>query len=75
MRVLRKLYKYENSQYDVGREVSVYSQSTLSAKEQLELARINWQVNHIESFNDHADIMHKFNSLKKRGKTQPRALF
>ncbi|WP_332872743.1 hypothetical protein [Providencia rettgeri] len=75
MRVLRKLYKYENSQYDVGREVSVYSQSTLSAKEQLELARINWQVNHIESFNDHADIMHKFNSLKKEEKLSQKRCF
>src|SRR5699024_712986 len=34
MRVLRKLYKYENSQYDPERKVSLYQLDILSDKEQ-----------------------------------------
>ncbi|OAT47179.1 hypothetical protein M997_1706 [Proteus hauseri ATCC 700826] len=64
MRVLRKLYKYENSQYDAQRAVSTYDISTLSEKEQNTLSEFNWQPNNIASFHDHADIITKLHSLK-----------
>lgn len=35
MRVLRKLYKYENSQYDPERQVSLYHLDALSEKEKI----------------------------------------
>lgn len=64
MRVLRKLYKYENSQYDPERQVSLYSLDILSEKEKSLLSESNWQPNIIERFADHADVISKLNSLK-----------
>ncbi|WPA91628.1 hypothetical protein QS795_014290 [Providencia zhijiangensis] len=64
MRVLRKLYKYENSQYDGERAVSTYSLDLLSDKERTLLNDTRWQANQIECFADHQDIMNKLHSLK-----------
>lgn len=64
MRVLRKLYKYENSQYDPERQVSLYQLDILSDKERNLLSEANWQPNIIERFADHADVITKLNSLK-----------
>ncbi|WP_336431318.1 hypothetical protein [Providencia sp. wls1914] len=64
MRVLRKLYKYENSQYDGERAVSTYSLDLLSDKERTLLNDTRWQANQIECFTDHQDIMNKLHSLK-----------
>lgn len=64
MRILRKLYKYENSQYDPKRQVSLYNLDILSEKQQILLSDINWQPNIIEKFVDHADIIAKLHSLK-----------
>ncbi|MGL5951636.1 MAG: hypothetical protein ACRCZ3_00585 [Providencia rustigianii] len=65
MRVLRKLYKYENSQYDGERAVSVYPLDSLSDKERDVLDEVHWQANIIESFADHQDIINKLHSLKQ----------
>ena len=64
MRVLRKLYKYENSQYDLERQVSLYHLDILSDKERTLLSEANWQPNIIEIFADHSDVISKLNSLK-----------
>lgn len=65
MRILRKLYKHENSQYDGQREVSLYNADALSIKELDALSQINWQLNAIESFSSHTEIMDKLQSLKE----------
>ena len=64
MRVLRKLYKYENGQYDAQRAVSIYQTDTLAEKDLALLAQINWPLNSIEYFSNHADIINKLHSLK-----------
>ncbi|WP_235376120.1 hypothetical protein [Proteus faecis] len=64
MRVLRKLYRYENSQYDPERQVSLYHLDILSEKERGLLSEVNWQPNVIEKFADHSDVISKLNSLK-----------
>lgn len=75
MRVLRKLYKYENSQYDGQRKVSIYNLDTLSEKEQIILSESNWQPNVIEHCDDHTDIITKLHSLKNEPSlTQQRCL-
>ncbi|EUD12552.1 MULTISPECIES: hypothetical protein [Providencia] len=65
MRVLRKLYKYENSQYDGERAVSIYSVDCLSDKERNVLEDFQWQANTIEEFADHQDMVNKLHSLKQ----------
>ncbi|CAG9428536.1 hypothetical protein [Providencia alcalifaciens] len=65
MRVLRKLYKYENSQYDGGRAVSTYPLDSLSDKERKILSDSHWLPNEIAFFTDHEDIINKLHSLKQ----------
>lgn len=65
MRILRKLYKHENSQYDGQREVSLYKADALSIKELDALSQIDWQLNAIECFGSHVEIMDKLQSLKE----------
>ncbi|WP_332873115.1 hypothetical protein [Proteus vulgaris] len=64
MRVLRKLYKYENSQYDPERQVSLYHFDVLSEKEKNILLEANWQPNIIEKFADHSDVINQLHRLK-----------
>lgn len=64
MRALRKLYKHENSQYDIERGVCVYDETSLSEKEREVLASINWQANHIVCLDSHSDIISKLYHLK-----------
>nr|WP_314264280.1 hypothetical protein [uncultured Moellerella sp.] len=65
MRILRKLYKYENGQYDGQRAVSIYQADTLSEKELALLAQVNWPLNSIECFSSHANTLDKLYSLKQ----------
>ncbi|MGN3437148.1 MULTISPECIES: hypothetical protein [Proteus] len=75
MRILRKLYKYENSQYDPEHQVSLYQLDTLSEKERVLLSEVNWRPNVIERFADHSDVISKLNSLKNNPSlTQKRCL-
>lgn len=64
MRVLRKLYKYDNGRYDGERQVSVYDTQTLSEKDQALLSQSGWQANNIVSFSSHDDIIARLHSLK-----------
>ncbi|SEG71325.1 hypothetical protein [Paenibacillus sp. UNC499MF] len=64
MRVLKKLYRYDNSEYDRERSVSVYSEHTLLEKERELLEQHGWRANEIVHFADHRDSLQKLLSLK-----------
>lgn len=64
LRVLRKLYKYENSEYDRERQVSLYQESTLSDKERALLREHAWVTNSIVCSQHHNDAIDKLLSLK-----------
>lgn len=75
MRVLRKLYKYQNGEYDAARRVSLYNEQTLSDKERDILQEHQWQSNTITYFADHDDVIEKLLSLKNSPElTQERIL-
>lgn len=63
-RVLSKLYKYQNSQYDAERSVSTYDDGILSDKEKAVLVEQQWACNNIVYFAGHDDVMQKLQSLK-----------
>lgn len=63
-RALNKLYKYQNSDYDGERAVSVYSTDTLTEKERALLAEHGWQPNEIVYFAGHDDVLQKLKSLQ-----------
>jgi len=64
-RVLNKLYKYQNSQYDAERSVSIYDDGILSDKEKTVLAEQQWTCNNIMYFSGHDDALQKLQSLKE----------
>ncbi|MGG4603468.1 hypothetical protein ACLPHM_01615 [Paenalcaligenes sp. Me131] len=75
MRVLRKLYKYQNAEYDAERRVSIYNEQILSDKERDILQEHQWQSNAITYFADHDDVIEKLRSLKNSPElTQERIL-
>lgn len=64
LRVLKKLYKYQNGQYDSERCVSVYDESILSDKEKAVLDQQQWVCNDIVYFSGHDEVLEKLASLK-----------
>ncbi|MFS0838756.1 hypothetical protein [Paenibacillus sp. 1P03SA] len=64
MRVLKKLYRYGNHEYDHERSVSVYWEHTLLDKERELLKQHGWRANEIVHFADHQDSLQKLLSLK-----------
>ncbi|TGV05598.1 hypothetical protein E4695_15845 [Alcaligenaceae bacterium 429] len=64
MRVLSKLYKYQNGEYNAERRVSIYNEQILSDKERDILQEHQWQSNTITYFADHNDVIGKLLSLK-----------
>ena len=64
IRVLRKLYKYDNREYDSAHGVSFYKEETLSEKERALLSQYGWQANAIERFDGHDDVLTKLHGLK-----------
>jgi hypothetical protein len=63
MRILKKLYHYENRYYGKQNE-TLYNESTLSEKERNILNEHHWKANDIVHFTDHNDILAKLNTLK-----------
>ncbi|MCY9590578.1 hypothetical protein PC41400_17950 [Paenibacillus chitinolyticus] len=64
MRILKKLYRADNYEYDRERSVSIYSESILSEKERDMLEQYGWSANDIVYFANHDDILQKLLSLK-----------
>ena len=65
LRVLKKLYKYDNGEYDSVHSVSIYSNNILSEKEKSILIDYDWKENKIISFTNHDDVLKKLLSLKE----------
>lgn len=63
LRVLKKLYKYQNAQYDAERSVSVYDEQVLSDKERALLLEQQWVSNNIVYFSGHDEVLQKLLSL------------
>ncbi|EGL18391.1 hypothetical protein [Paenibacillus sp. HGH0039] len=65
MRILKKLYRSDNYDYDRERSVSIYSESALSEKEREMLEQYGWISNDVVAFTNHDDILQKLLSLKE----------
>lgn len=63
LRVLKKLYKYPNYQYDREREVSLYMTETLTSEEQELLHHSGWVPNEIKLIS-HDDINERLRALQ-----------
>lgn len=64
MRVLSKLYRFENRVYDADLGVGVFNPKALLDKEQAVLQDSGWPVNEIARFAGHDDVVAKLLSLK-----------
>lgn len=64
LRVLNKLYKYENGVYDPERSVRLYQPESLTDKEQALLKDAGWQANDIVAFAGHDDIIAQLAALR-----------
>lgn len=64
MRVLKKLYKYDNGRYDAESSVQLYQPESLTAKERALLEDSGWRINDVVHFAGHADILAKLFALR-----------
>lgn len=63
LRILRKLYRWENRYYGENQE-TMYSDKILSEKEKVLLSEYGWKINDIEHFSGHEETLEKLYSLK-----------